>query len=124
MSALLFRLRNVPDDEADDIRALLEKQHVDYYETTAGNWGISMPGIWVEDDTDLERARKLIDVYQQQRHRNLRAEYTQRQAQGLEPSLLEGLARRPLLTLAVLAFCLFILYVTINPFLQLINFRT
>jgi hypothetical protein len=124
MSALLFRLRNVPDDEADDIRALLEEQRVDYYETTAGNWGISMPGIWVEHDTDLERARKLIDVYQQQRHSSQRAEYTQRRAQGLEPSLLEGLTQRPLLTLAVLAFCLFILYVTINPFLQLINFST
>jgi len=67
MSALVFRLRNVPDDEAADIRALLERHKIGYFETTAGNWGISMPGIWVEDATDLEQARRIIDEYQQAR---------------------------------------------------------
>ena len=39
MATLLFRLRHVPDDEADDVRALLEENGIDFYETTPGNWG-------------------------------------------------------------------------------------
>ena len=42
MSKLLFRLRNVPDDEAEEVRQLLEEHGIETYETDAGNWGISL----------------------------------------------------------------------------------
>ena len=45
MSKLLFRLRNVPDDEADEVRELLTQHSIEFYETGAGNWGISMPRV-------------------------------------------------------------------------------
>ncbi|MCX7041690.1 MAG: DUF6164 family protein, partial [Gammaproteobacteria bacterium] len=32
MSKLLLNLRNVPDDEADDVRALLDAHGIAYYE--------------------------------------------------------------------------------------------
>ena len=38
MSKLLFKLRNVPDDEALEVRELLELNDIDYFETTPGNW--------------------------------------------------------------------------------------
>ena len=41
MAKLLFNLRNVPDDEADEVRDLLTAHGVDWYETRPGNWGIS-----------------------------------------------------------------------------------
>ena len=47
MALLLFRLRNVPDDEADEVRHLLNENSIEFYETSAGNWGISMPAIWL-----------------------------------------------------------------------------
>ena len=44
MSALIFRLRNVPEDEAMQVRDLLDEHRIDWFETSAGNWGIGMPG--------------------------------------------------------------------------------
>ena len=56
MPVKLFSLRGVPDDEADEIRALLAQHAIDYYETPPGNWGVSMPAIWLPDDSELARA--------------------------------------------------------------------
>lgn len=41
MAKLLLNLRNVPDDEADDVRALMRDNLVQTYETRPSNWGIS-----------------------------------------------------------------------------------
>lgn len=121
MPALIFRLRNVPDDEADDVRALLDQHQIDWYETSAGNWGIAMPGLWVSDATDKDRARTLIDVYQRERGEREREAFQQRQAEGLEPSIIDRLRERPLACLAIVLFCIFIAYVTLWPFLRLIG---
>src|SRR4030065_1675214 len=48
---LLFKLNGVPDDEAEDIRALLNRNGIDYYETPAGNWAESVPAIGLNDAT-------------------------------------------------------------------------
>ena len=53
MSKLLLNLRNVPDDESDDVRALLLAHRIESYETQPSRWGISYGGIWVSDDTGL-----------------------------------------------------------------------
>ena len=63
MSALIFRLRNVPEDEAMQVRDLLDEHRIDWFETSAGNWGIGMPGLWVKDVDDAQRARTLIDTF-------------------------------------------------------------
>lgn len=60
-------MRDVPDDEADDIKALLESNSIDYFETFGGNWGISMPALWVKDKGQFSHARKIIDAYQVER---------------------------------------------------------
>lgn len=113
MTTLVFRLRNVPDEEADEVRALLDEARIDWYETTAGNWGIAMPGLWVADAAEAARARALVDDYQRER--------TARLAGRVETVPFATLLReRPLAVLAILAFCAFILYVSINPFLQLV----
>ena len=75
MALLLFSLRHVPDDEADDIRDLLVENQLNFYETNAGNWGISMPAIWLSDDQQYAEARSLIDEYQEQRRILLQKEY-------------------------------------------------
>jgi hypothetical protein len=41
MTKLLLNLRNVPDDEADDVRALLDDHDIAYYETSPGFSSIS-----------------------------------------------------------------------------------
>ena len=81
MSKLLFKLRNVPEDEAEDIRKLLAEHSIDCYETSGGRWGLGMPGIWLADESRFQEARDLIDHYQEARrirqkeiHARLKAE--------------------------------------------------
>ena len=58
MAQLVFRLKNVPEEEADDIRALLDEHDIEFYETSAGRWQISMAGIWVRDKEQAQQANK------------------------------------------------------------------
>ncbi|RBP79470.1 hypothetical protein EBI01_16010 [Marinomonas rhizomae] len=60
MATLVFRLKYVPDEEADDIRQLLADHDIAFYETTAGRWQISMAGLWVKDKEQAIKARELI----------------------------------------------------------------
>ncbi|HPF72565.1 MAG: hypothetical protein H7A20_06510 [Rhodanobacteraceae bacterium] len=95
MSTLLLNLRHVPDDEADDVRALLDEQGIAWYETEQGRWGISFAGIWLRDDSELMRARELLDTYQRERRERVKAEYRQAKADGSLPSVLSELRRNP-----------------------------
>ena len=54
MAKLLFKMRNVLADEAQDVRELLEDNKIDYFETFAGNWGVSLPAIWVKMTTNMK----------------------------------------------------------------------
>lgn len=114
MTTLVFRLRQVPDEEADDVRMLLDDAGIDWYETTAGNWGIALPGIWVGDPTEAERARRLIDTYQRELDERARGE-------GRAPTFRERLTEHPALVISVLAFCVFVLYVSVHPFMRLVT---
>ncbi len=67
MAVKLFRLRHVPEDELEEIRALLLEHDVAFYETTAGGWGISEAAIWLHDPEQLESAKALLERYQQER---------------------------------------------------------
>ena len=58
MAKLLLNLRNVPDDEADDVRALLDEHDIAYYETSPGFWNISLGGIWVREDAAFAEAKR------------------------------------------------------------------
>ena len=75
MSKLLLNLRNVPEDEADDLRAMLDANAIAYYETKPGPWHISVGGIWVKEDAAMAEAKRLMADYQQQRGLRARAEY-------------------------------------------------
>jgi hypothetical protein len=66
MAKRIFMLRGVPDKEADDVRALLSDSDIPFYETPRGNYGISMAALWLSNDGDEERARRIIEEYQSQ----------------------------------------------------------
>lgn len=67
MPVLLYFLRDVPPDEADAVRQLLDVHAIDFYETSVGNWGVSLPAIWLPDNTQFLTARRLLDEHQRQR---------------------------------------------------------
>ncbi len=103
MARLLLNLRNVPDDEARDVRTLLERNAIEYYETPPSRWGISMGGIWLRDDGQYPRARALLDRYQGERATRARAEYEERKSRGEVETLAGVLRRRPVALLAYAA---------------------
>lgn len=120
MSKLIFPLRSVPDDEAQEIRALLTENHIHFYETTAGNWGISMPGIWLHQEDDFPNAKELIDQYQQNRAIAARKEFALQKSLGLHTTLVDRIAKQPI---KIIFYCLLvalILFLSLQPFLSLI----
>jgi len=118
MSAIVFKLRNVPEDEARDVRELLTTHNIEFFETTAGNWGISMPGLWVEDD-DVQRSRELINDYQIQRAAEHRQRRQEAIARGEHAAWYQPFVTRPVATLGTVLFCLFIIYALLAPFIRL-----
>lgn len=91
MAKLLFNLRQVPDDEADEVRALMTEHGVDFYETTGGLWGLTAPALWLREASEYPRARALLDGYQQARRERVREELRQH----APPTFLELLRERP-----------------------------
>ena len=112
MSVQLFRLKNVPEDEAQDIRELLIKNNIDHYETPPGNWGISMPAIWLSNEEQLEYAKSLIDNYQSERSANHRNQHEQHK------TIVRGFLENPVQFVLYIAFAVVILYFSIKPFLN------
>lgn len=96
MSKLLLNLRDVPDDEADDVRALLDAQGIAFYETRPSLWGVSAGGIWVAEDAAFAEARRAMDDYQQQRSARARAEYAAARRAGTAATFVSLLRADPL----------------------------
>jgi len=119
MAKLLFKLKSVFDDEADDIKNLLTDNQIDFYESPAGNWGISMHALWLNDESQYETAKNLIDKYQLERSARIQQEIQQQRENGEFESLLQRIQNRPLQFIIYTAFILFILYISIVPFLEM-----
>ena len=96
MAKLIFRLRNVPIDEAEDIRELLKSSDIAYFETSGGNWGISLPAIWIHEPERFEFARRLIDEYQNERGERLRREYKLSRTSGKAGTIWQSFRENPL----------------------------
>ena len=119
MSVLLFRLRNVLDDEADDIRELLNDHHLEFYETSAGNWGISTAAIWLNNTDDLENAKSLIEEYQIKRGISERDKYEQLKISGKNKTLYSAFINKPIRFIVYLIIVGFVIYVSTKPFLMI-----
>jgi hypothetical protein len=114
----LFNLRNVPEDETNEVRQLLTEHGIDFYETHASGWGISAPAFWLYDAAQQQRAEMLIEDYQQKRAEGARAAYAALRREGRAPTWAGNIVRHPLRFLLLLVFVLFILYATLSPFIH------
>lgn len=119
MAKLLLNLRGVPDDEANDVRALLDAKRIPYYETTPNFWGISAGGIWVTEDEDFPAAKRAFDDYEQQRSIRVRAEYAAAKRAGTAETFASMLRDDPLRVVMVLLGVLFVLGIATLPFVLL-----
>jgi len=118
MPELLFKLRNVPDDEAEEVRQLLSDHGIDFYETHAGGWGISMPGVWLPDDQRLKEAKSLLDDYQRERTERMRLRYEELKREGRHQTAIERIIENPIRFILLAIALLIILYISLSPFLE------
>ncbi|MFT4247496.1 MAG: DUF6164 family protein [Pseudomonas sp.] len=119
MAKLLMNLRNVPEDEAEDVRRLLREHGVVFYETRPSAFGISAGGIWLADVQTHPRARQLLDEYQWQRGESARAQRRLALRDGSAETFGSLLRRRPLFVLATLLAMLLVAALVLLPFLLL-----
>lgn len=113
MSKLLFKMRYVPEDEAQEVRELLEENDIEYFETSAGNWGISVPAIWASRDEQFAKARELIDDYQLKRRARIREEFEMSKQRGEARTMWHSFMEEPF------RFTLYIGLITIVLFFSL-----
>ena len=114
MSTLLFSLRSVPEDEAEESRELLTHHSINYYETSAGNWGISMPALWLRNNDELETAQQLLHEYHYQRATTQREIYLQIKKEHKNKKPLPVLIKNTARFFLYLAAIAFIFYVYIR----------
>lgn len=112
MAKILFRLNDVSVEEADDVRELLVSHDIDFYETSAGNWGVSLPAIWLNDADQYPKARSLLDEYQNQRTIRLREEYALLKKEGKNKTWIDAIKQNPLQILSYLAVSALVLYLS------------
>ncbi|BFM09924.1 hypothetical protein R50072_00770 [Simiduia litorea] len=112
MGKLFFKLHDVPEHEAEEVRHMLDKAGIAYYETSAGNWGVSLAALWLAQESDLENANALLTEFQEKwRQESLAARESEPQE-----TLMSRLKREPVkVTLAIIAVAA-ILYLSIMPF--------
>lgn len=117
MPLLLLNLRNVPDDEADEVRALLDGHGIDYYETRPSLWGISGGGLWLPDERQAQTARAHLATYQAERGEKARREREQAIAEGRAPSAWTAFRENPLQAAATVLGIVLMLGLATLPFL-------
>lgn len=104
MAKLLLNLRNVPDDEVEEVRAMLDQHRIAFYETQPSRWGISYGGIWISEDSDAPEAKRLMADYQGKRQARVRAEHAAAVREGSAQTFMDVVREQPLrVLLTVLA---------------------
>lgn len=119
MAIQLLKLRNVPEDELIELYALLEQNDIEYYETSAGSWGISMPALWIRHNDQAEQAKALLKEYGEQRFIRVRTEYEELKSEGKARTFFDIVKEKPLKVLVYFIFVGVLVYLSIVPFVTI-----
>ena len=90
-----------------------------YYETPPSFWGISMGGFWAHDEDEAQRAKALLADYQAQRQSSQREAWEESLRQGRGDGIWHQFLRKPVTVIAALVALVFILGVSLAPFLRI-----
>ncbi|MFC3116671.1 DUF6164 family protein [Cellvibrio fontiphilus] len=118
MARLLFKLAQVPDDEAQEIRNLLDEHQIAYYETDAGLFRVGLDAIWLADGSREEEARKLLGDYQSERAARQQQNYAQLVEAGQAPNLWQHFCAQPLRFIGLVIAIIFVAGLTLLPFVM------
>ncbi len=113
MAKLFLNLRNVPRDEADEVRDLLRANTIEFYETPPSPWGISAGGLWIEDADQLARAKALMADYQARRRDQARWQQAADEREGRAETFMGLLRARPAHVIGMLAAMVAIIVLTL-----------
>lgn len=116
MPVRLISLKDVPEEELEELRDLLRTNNISYYETTGGNWGISVPAIWLHHKKQLEHARSLLERYQTERFARVRDEYEALKREGKNRTIIDEIRDNPGRFIVYLMIAALIIYLSIKPF--------
>lgn len=119
MAIQLLKLRGVPPDELEELYALLDANDIDYYETSAGNWGISMPALWLRDESQHEQACGLLKSFHEQRYRQARSEYEELRRSGRARTLVDIIRENPARYFLYTALVIGLIYLSIAPYMAM-----
>ena len=111
-------MRNVPGDEAQEVRELLENNGIEYFETFAGNWGISLPALWLRKEEQFEKARQILDEYQNTRSLRVREEYELQRERGEVRTMWHSFIENPLRFVVYLSLAGLVLFFSLQFFLS------
>ncbi|MFT2111191.1 DUF6164 family protein [Marinomonas sp. 2405UD68-3] len=111
MAKLVFALKYVPEEEAATIRQILIDNDIDFYETSAGRWQISLAAIWVRNNADFESARALIVQDQ-----IARQQYFKEQKLPFGPAMAAYLKENPVEFAVTLVAIVFVAGLSVFPF--------
>lgn len=118
MAKLLFDLRNVPDDEADEVRALLDQHGIGFYQTKPSGWGLFAGGLWLTEDARLVEAKALLADYQRGRQARARDDYAAALREGRVAGFWTHLREEPVKVLLLVGVIVFLIALTLLPFLM------
>ena len=116
MAVKLYPLRNVPDDETEEMRVLLREHEIEFHETSSGFFGIGTAAIWVNEPGQLSEARSLIAGYQKQRYARAHHDYIAQKAAGEQTRFKDIFKQNPGKIVMYLLFALFLISLTTLPF--------
>ena len=119
MSKLLFRLNGVSDEEARDVRKILIDNSIDFYETSSGNWGVSMSAIWLKDERQFQKARGLLDAYQIERIVKVRKELNSLRNEGKHNTTISLIKQNPIGFISYLVMAVLVIYLSVRLIVDL-----
>ena len=123
MAVKLMNLRNVPTDELVDIYELLDSHAIEYYETSAGSFGISLAALWLRDESQLEQAKALLDEYAKQRFLTARTELQNLRDAGKARTFGDIAKENPLRFVLYIALVLAVIYFSVAPFVSAVEVK-
>lgn len=121
MALMLFRLRHVTDEEAREVRQLLDDSGFDTYETQAGMFRMGVDAIWLRNEHQREAAKAALADYQRERLAQARQEYADAVQRGEKPTQWRRFLAHPLQVTLVIVAVLLIALITLAPFISGIN---
>jgi len=118
MSALLLKLKNVPEDEYQEVCELLEQNDLAYYETASGFWGVGLAAIWLYDESQLPKAQALLNEYSQDRQLAIQKEFEALKEKGAQRTLYSTFRQQPVTFILYLLALAAVLALSVLPFLS------